>query len=144
MKIQVIVRMQWKYGIFIFMLLAGIGTVTAVENTSPAFDTTVSASSSVSNVQAMAYESKLSSSLIGKDGSSPAQVHYSVSISGVNGSAYGGAVGSARTDFRVSSLEGRDSLMNASSEREWRDSTEVTGIIVNFRKNFDYLSGLRL
>ncbi len=136
--------MQWKYVTIIFMLLAGTGVVAGAENISPAFDTTISASSSVSNIQAMAYESRLSSSLVGGDGSSPAEVHYSVSISGVNGSAYGGAVGSARTNFRVSSLEGRDTQLNASSEREWRDSTEVTGIIVNFRKNFDYLSGLRL
>ena len=115
----------------------------SVADTIPAFDNTVSVSSSVSNMQSVAYESKLRSSLVGQAGS-PGEVHYSVSISGVNGSAEGGAVGTARTRFVVASLEGRDTLLNASSEREWRDSTEVTGTIVNFRKTFDYGSGIRL
>lgn len=110
----------------------------------PAFDSTVSASSSVSNMQEVAYESKLRSSLVGEDGSVPGEVHYSVSISGINGSASGGAIGTARTNFVVSSLEGRDTLLNTSSERVWRDSTEVSGTIHNFRKNFDYLSGIRI
>lgn len=110
----------------------------------PVFDNSVSTSSSVANMQEVALESSLRSSLVSEDGSIPAEVHYSFSISGMNGSAYGGAVGSVKTEFIASSLEGRDSLLNASSERVWRDTAEVSGTIVNFRKNFDYASGIRV
>ena len=114
------------------------------EMTIPGFDNSVSASSSVSNMHQVALSSKLRSSLTGADESIPGEVHYSVSISGINGSAYGGAVGTAKTEFIVSTLEGRDTLLNESSERVWRDSTEISGTIVNFRKNFDYASGIQV
>lgn len=131
--------------IWMAIILVGIFTTGgAGSSTVPAFDNSVSISSSVVNMQTGALESSLRSSLVGVDGSAPGVVHYSFSISGVNGSAYGGAVGTAKTEFVISSLEGRDTLLNISSERTWKDSTEVTGTIVNFRKNFDYTSGIRL
>ena len=129
----------------LLMLISGIFIPGVVgETTIPGFENSVSASSSVSNMHQVALSSSLRSSLIGADESVPGEVHYSVSISGINGSAYGGAVGTAKTEFIVSSLEGRDTLLNGSAERVWRDSTEIYGTIVNFRKNFDYASGIQV
>ena len=110
----------------------------------PAFESVVRASSSVSNMQEVALESSLRSSLVSADGSGPGEVHYMVSISGINGSAAGGAVGSAKTALAVSILEGRDTLLNHSAAHEWKDTTEVHGTIANLRKTFDYSSGIRL
>jgi hypothetical protein len=110
----------------------------------PAFDNSVSIHSSVSNMQNLALESSLRSALVGADESVPGVVHYTFSASGANKSEGGGAVGNLKTSFFVSSLEGRDKELNESSIREWRDSTEVTGTIVNFLKNFDYASGIQV
>jgi hypothetical protein len=116
--------------------------VTADKMIDSAFDSSVQASYSVANMENLSYASSVRSTLIGADGSVPGEVHYSFSIKGTNSSA--GALGFARSEFLVSSLEGRDTGSNLSSERFWKDVTEVSGTIVNFRKNFDYTSGLRL
>ncbi|PKL59813.1 MAG: hypothetical protein CVV33_05915 [Methanomicrobiales archaeon HGW-Methanomicrobiales-4] len=116
----------------------------AAEVTIPAFSDSVGVHSSVSNMQNLALESSLHSALVGSDGSMPAEVHYSFSVSGANKSESGGAIGIVKTNFVVSSLEGWDIHPNVSSKHEWRDSTEVTGTIVNFLKNFDYASGIRV
>ena len=110
----------------------------------PAFDNSVSIHSSVSNMQNLALESKLRSTVVGEDGSVPGEVHYMFSVSGANKSEPGGAQGIVKTDFVVSSLEGWDIQPNVSSQSTWRDSTEVAGTIVNFLKNFDYESGIRV
>jgi hypothetical protein len=110
----------------------------------PAFDTSVIASSSIENMQNVGYESHLGSTVIGSDETVPAAVKYSVSITGANRTDGQGAVGIVKTRFVVSSLEGRDMDMNVSSERVWRDNTEIVGTITNFRKNFDYKSGIRI
>lgn len=131
----------------VWILLISLGSVCswslAEEAVSPAFDTSVHASSSITNMQSAALESSLRTSLIGADGSFP-EVKYTFSLSSVNKSAPGGAIGSARTEFVVTSLEGRNTYLNTSSERIWRDRTEVTGTITNFLKNFDYTSGIRI
>jgi hypothetical protein len=114
---------------------------TIAETVSPAFDNSVKTYSSVSNMRDVALESSLKSAFIRADGSGPGEVHYSFSISAVNKSAEG-AVGIARTEFAISTWEGRDLDTNVSSTREWKDKTQVSGTIVNFRKNFDYASGL--
>ncbi|MFH0966668.1 MAG: hypothetical protein V1862_03160 [Methanobacteriota archaeon] len=114
------------------------------DTTIPAYDDSVSVSSSVSNMQNLALESSLHSALVGADGLVPAEVHYSFSVSAANKSESAGAIGIVKTNFVGSSLEGRDTELNASSKHEWKDSTEVTGTIVNFLKNFDYGSGIRV
>lgn len=114
------------------------------ETTIPAFGDSVNLHSSVSNMQNLALESSLRSSMVGADGSVPAEVHYSFSVSGANKSEPGGAIGIVKTNFVVSSLEGWDTHPNVSSKRVWRDSTEVTGTIVNFLKHFDYASGIQV
>lgn len=136
-----------RYVIWLVLIsLIGIdmSCTTGSPATYPAFDTSVIASSSVSNMQNVALESHLRSALIGSDETVPGEVKYSVSISGANRSDDQGAVGTAKTRFVVSSLEGRDSDLNESSERVWRDQTQVTGTIVNLMKNFEYTSGIRL
>ena len=114
------------------------------DTTIPAFDDSVSIHSTVANMQNLALESKLQTALVGADGSVPGETHYSFSVSGANKSGYGGAIGIVKSDFVVSSLEGWDTSPNASSKRVWRDNTEVVGTIVNFLKNFDYASGIRV
>jgi hypothetical protein len=137
-----------KKGYIVVILLVSLGLcsngVLGEETIDPAFSSSIHTSSSVSNVENAAIESSLRSSLIGEDGSVPGVVKYTFSMSAANKSAPGGAVGSARTEFVVTSLEGRNSETNASSERVWRDRTEVTGTIVNLLKNFDYTSGIRI
>lgn len=91
----------------------------------------------------LALESSLKSGLISADGSAPGEIHYTFSVSSANKSEPG-AMGLVNTRFAVSSLEGRDTMANASSKREWRDNTEVVGTIVNFLKQFDYASGIRV
>jgi len=110
----------------------------------PPFDTSVIASSSVANIQNVAYESHLRSTLVGEDENIPAMVKYSVSITGANRTDGQGAEGIAKTRFVVSVLEGRVSDLNSSSEHVWRDNTEVAGIIRNLMKNFEYKSGMRI
>lgn len=136
-----------RKGCVIIVLLVSFGlfsTISPGEETYPAYSSSVHTSSSVSNIENAAIESSLRSSLVGDDGSIPGAVHYTFSISAANKSASGGAIGSARTEFVVSSLEGRDTNLNASSERIWRDQTAVTGTIMNLLKNFDYTSGIRI
>jgi len=116
----------------------------AGDTTIPVFGDTVRASSSVSNMRDVAIESSLRSALVGADGSVPGEVHYSFSVSALNKSEQSSASGIVRTEFFVSSLEGRGADGNISSERIWRDETEVSGTIVNFWKNFDYASGIRI
>ncbi|MDD1728443.1 MAG: hypothetical protein LUQ50_05165 [Methanospirillum sp.] len=123
-----------------FSIPGAIGSTQVI----PPFDTSVTASSSVANMQNVAYETHLGSTVVGVDEDVPAAVKYSVSITGANRTDGKGAVGIARTHFAITSLEGRGTELNASSERVWRDTTEVTGTIMNLMKNFDYKSGIRL
>ena len=123
-----------------FAIPGAIGSTQVI----PPFDTSVTASSSVANMQNVAYETHLGSTVVGADEDVPAAVKYSVSITGANRTDGKGAVGIARTHFVITSLEGRGTELNASSERVWRDTTEVTGTIMNLMKNFDYKSGIRL
>jgi len=95
-------------------------------------------------MQNVGYESHLGSTVVGSDETVPAAVKYSVSITGANRTDDQGAVGIVKTRFIVSSLEGRDMDLNVSSERVWRDNTEIVGTITNFMKNFDYKSGIRI
>jgi hypothetical protein len=135
-----------RYGIRLLMipLLSVCVSCSMGAVVTPPFDTSVIASSSVANIQNVAYESHLGSTLIGEDENVPAAVKYSVSITGANRTDGQGAEGIARTRFVVSVLEGRDTDLNASSEHVWRDNTEVAGTIRNLMKNFEYKSGMRI
>ncbi|HWQ63696.1 MAG TPA: hypothetical protein VN429_04700 [Methanospirillum sp.] len=135
-----------RYGIRLLMipLLSVCVSCSMGAVVTPPFDTSVIASSSVANIQNVAYESHLGSTLIGEDENVPAAVKYSVSITGANRTDGQGAEGIARTRFVVSVLEGRDTDLNTSSEHVWRDNTEVAGTIRNLMKNFEYKSGMRI
>ncbi len=136
-----------RYGIWLLMipfLSACVSCSQGVSVTTPPFDTSVIASSSVSNIQNVAYESHLGSTVLGEDENVPADVKYSVSITGVNRTDGMGAEGIAKTRFVVSVLDGRDTELNVSSEHVWRDETEVVGTIRNLMKNFEYKSGIRI
>lgn len=135
---------KWIAFFLLFLVFFLIPVVPADKTTKSAFDSSIQASSSVSNMEKLSYTSSLRSTLIGSDGSVPGEVHYSFSITGLNSTTDPGAIGMARSEFLISSLEGRDLDRNISYERFWKDSTEVSGTIVNFRKNFDYTSGFRL
>jgi hypothetical protein len=108
---------------------------------SPAFDDHVSGSTSLVNMQSFAMESKLKIRAVGDD-AGPAGVEYMVSISPIIGSD--AAIGTVRTDFRGSILEARGIHHNESARNEWRDSSMVSGAIVNFMKSFTYTSGIKL
>lgn len=130
--------------VLLILLFTGCTCVSGTTIPVPAFDTSVIASSSIENMQNVGYESHLGSTVVGSDETVPAAVKYSVSITGANRTDDQGAVGIVKTRFIVSSLEGRDMDLNVSSERVWRDNTEIVGTITNFMKNFDYKSGIRI
>lgn len=115
----------------------------AGETIIPASGDSVRASSSVANMQNVALESSVKASMVG-EGGAPAALKYSFSLGAANKTSMAGAVGMARTEFSVITYEGRNLLLNESSHMEWKDKTEVTGTIINLRKNFDYASGIRL
>ena len=131
-------------GLVLFSLIGTDMACIGDQITAPAFETSVKASSSVSNMQNVGLESHLRSALVGSDASDPGVVKYSVSITGANRSDSQGAIGIVKTKFVVTSLEGRDTDLNSSSERVWKDRTDVTGTIMNLMKNFEYASGIRI
>ena len=116
-----------RYGMWLLMiplLSACVSCSQGLSVITPPFDTSVIASSSVANMQNVAYESHLGSTVVGEDETVPADVKYSVSITGANRTDGQGAEGIAKTKFVVSVLEGRGTELNVSSEHVWRDETD--------------------
>ncbi|NLV28185.1 MAG: hypothetical protein GXY48_13665 [Methanomicrobiales archaeon] len=108
---------------------------------SPGFDTDVSGSTSLVNMESFVMESKLKIRAVGEEGV-PAGVEYMVSISPIPGTE--AAIGTVRTDFRGFILESRGLNTYESERNEWRDQAMVSGAIVNFMKSFTYTSGISL
>ena len=100
----------------------------------------VSGSASLINMESFAMSSRLSIRSVGEDGI-PVGLSYTVSVTPVNGSE--AAIGTVKTSFRGTIMEGRGDC-NEASKNEWRDTTMVSGSIINFMKTFIYTSGINI
>jgi hypothetical protein len=112
----------------------------------PAFCTTVSAKSSLININSAQVSTSAKARLASASGSTPAGLSYHIDLTPNPSSGTGYATGTAMTEFTVSSLEtrgtGSGEWNRTASENTVSDRTHVTGGIIHFSKAFDYGSGI--
>ncbi|HWQ67453.1 MAG TPA: hypothetical protein VN372_11365 [Methanospirillum sp.] len=112
----------------------------------PAFCNTVTAKSTLVNINSAQISTGASARMASDSGSVPAGLSYHIDLTPnpVSGLAY--AMGTARTEFTLSSMEARDGGVDTwnktAATNTYKDSSEVSGSIIHFSKAFDYGSGL--
>lgn len=113
----------------------------------PAFCNTVTVRSTLINVNSAQISTSAQARMASDSGSIPAGLSYHIDLTPNSVSGLGSAVGSARTEFTITSLEARgnspDIWNQTSSDNSVSDKSHVTGGIIHFSKAFNYGSGIQ-
>ena len=113
----------------------------------PAFCNTVTVRSTLINVNSAQISTSVKSRMASASGRTPAGLSYHIDLTPNPVSGLGSAVGSARTEFTITSLEAGgnspDIWNRTSAENSVSDKSHVTGGIIHFSKAFDYGSGIQ-
>ena len=127
---------------------SGISCVfgSAASSKIPSFCNTVTAKSSLININSAQVSTSAKARLASASGSTPAGLSYHIDLTPNPSSGSGYALGSALTEFTIAGLESRgtgsDDWNRTASDYLIRDKAQVTGGIIKFSKAFDYGSGI--
>jgi len=128
---------------------SGISCVfgSAASSNIPSFCNTVTAKSSLININSAQVSTSAKARLASASSSTPAGLSYRIDLTPNPSSGSGYGIGSALTEFTISGLESRgindDGWNRSASDNLVRDKTQVTGGIIKFSKAFDYGSGIQ-
>lgn len=113
----------------------------------PAFCNTVTARSSLVNINTAQISTSAKARTVSKTGA-PAGLSYRIDITPNTAAGQEYAIGSAKTAFSVHAMEARNgdatSWNQTASDNTFTDETEVSGGILHFSKAFEYGSGIQV
>jgi len=118
------------------------------DSITPAFCNIVTAKSSLINVNSAQISSSGGLRAVADNAYVPAGLNYQIAVTPDTNSGSGYAEGTVKTVYAGSIMEARDitgdNWNKTSATNTWKDTSMVTGGIMNFQKSFGYVSGLRI
>lgn len=108
----------------------------------PAFCNIVETKVSLININSAQISQTGSLRMVG-DEDIPAELAYHIAITPETNSGSSPAEGRVKTEFSGSIMEAGDNSPNISSTNQWKETSEVSGGIINLQKGYLYQSGLR-